>query len=374
MLTPLIHPSFSYYGRIEKMPENEETTCHTVLIRQASVPIYCFDHDTHWDYHSGMTVLLILDQGEQRRFYLDRPITIFSGVRFGFFPLAEQSEVVSLQTLSDITQQVTEFHIPADTRNPLVPEIFTLFHQIGHEGLYFRGELHPPLELVYVEKGILHNFFQGQDVALHPNELLIFDQNQWHMQYAESDVEFLTVSFLWPGHDLSAWINRIIPASLPVQKAASALLKEYDSPSNLQDEFFHAHFSLLLLHLLRQIPETAHKPSPATVHARSQLLDKALQIVAKEYRGKLTVSDLAAAVNVSTSQLTVLFQTHLGISPAKYITRIRLEESKALLLSQQMSIGEIADYLGYSSIQHYSKQFREWFGCSPSAFAKYVSR
>lgn len=372
MLVPLLHPSFSSYGRIEKMPEDDKTVYNNTLFRQESVPIYCFDHDTHWDYCSGMTVLLILDQGQQYRFYLDRPITIFSGVQFGFFPLMDQSEVVGLHRPSDAVC-VAKTESSAEPGSRANPEIFTIFRQVGHGGLYFRGEQHQPLELVYVEKGTLHNFFHGQDVALHPNELLIFDRNQWHMQYAEQDVEFLTVSFLWPEHDLTDWIGRIIPASMPVQQAAKALLEEYDRPSRFQDAFFHAQFSVLLLHLLRQIPETAHKPSPATAHARTQILDRALQVVSEAYRRKLTVSALAAAVNVSTSQLTALFQTHLGIAPAKYITRIRLEESKALLLSRQMSIGEIADYLGYSSIQHYSKQFREWFGCSPTAFAKYIT-
>lgn len=373
MLVPLLHPSFSSYGRIENMPEEEKSIYNNPLCRQTSVPIYCFDHDTHWDYHCGMTVLLILDEGQQRKFYLDRPITIFSGVQFGFFPLMDQSEVFGLQELA-AAACIAETESPTELGSRSAPEIFTLFHQIGHGGLYFRGEQHQPLELVYVEKGVLHNFFCGQDVALHPNELLIFDQNQWHMQYAEHDVEFLTVSFLWPGHDLTDWIGRIIPASMAVQQAAGALIEEYDRPSGFQDAFFHAQFSLLLLHLLRQVPKTAHKPSPATAHARNQVLEKALRVVDSEYRRKLTVSALASAVNVSTSQLTALFQTYLGIPPAKYITRIRLEESKALLLSRQMSIGEIADYLGYSSIQHYSKQFREWFGCSPTAFAKYISR
>ena len=374
MLIPLIHPFFSSFGRIEKIPEGEVTTCNNTLFRQPSVPIYCFDHDTHWDYRSGMTVLLVLDDGQPQQFYLDRPITIFSGVQFGFFSLSEQSEVVGLLELAGAAAHTAGRIDLSAPKNPSAPEIFTLFHQVGHGGLYFRGEQHLPFELVYVEKGTLHNFLQGQDVTLHANELLIFDQNQWHMQYAEHDVEFLTVSFLWPGHDLTDWIGRIIPASMAVQQAAGALIEEYDHPSGFQDEFLHAQFSLLLLHLLRQVPKTAHKPSPATAHARNQVLDKALRVVDSEYRRKLTVSALASAVNVSTSQLTTLFQTYLGIPPAKYITRIRLEESKALLLSQQMSIGEIADYLGYSGIQHYSKQFREWFGCSPTAFAKYISR
>ncbi|MBP3634018.1 MAG: helix-turn-helix transcriptional regulator [Oscillospiraceae bacterium] len=373
MLVPLLHPSFSSFGRIENMPEGESIIYNTSLFRQASIPTYCFDHDTHWDYRSGMTVLLVLDQGRQKQFYLDRPIIIFAGVQFGFFPLTDQSEVIGLQALSQASH-IAQPEALTETESRTMPEIFTLFHQVGHGGLYFRGEQHQPLELVYVEKGVLHNFFCGQDVALHPNELLIFDRNQWHMQYAEHDVQFLTVSFLWQDHDLTDWIGRPICASMAVQQAAGALAEAYDDPSGYRDEFLQAQFSLLLLHLLRQVPETAHKPSPATAHARNQVLDKALRVVDSEYRRKLTVAALAAAVNVSTSQLTALFQTHLGIPPAKYITRIRLEESKALLLSQQMSIGEIADYLGYASIQHYSRQFREWFGCSPTAFAKYIAR
>ena len=101
-----------------------------------------------------------------------------------------------------------------------------------------------------------------------------------------------------------------------------------------------------------------------------QIINKALQIVSAQVYGKLTVPALAAAVNVSTSQLTNLFQTYLDVSPAKYITKIRLEESKILLASKQMSIGEIASQLGYSSIQHFTKQFSSWYGYTPSTYIK----
>ena len=57
------------------------------------------------------------------------------------------------------------------------------------------------------------------------------------------------------------------------------------------------------------------------------------------------------------------------MAPAKYVTHVRLEESKGLLSDKKMSIGTIADLLGYASVQHYSKQFHNWFGCTPSAFA-----
>ena len=99
-------------------------------------------------------------------------------------------------------------------------------------------------------------------------------------------------------------------------------------------------------------------------------MDKAMQIVSERIYGKLSVPELAAAVNVSVSQLTALFRNYLGTTPAKYITHIRLEESKLLLNRKQLSVGEISELLGYASIQHFSKQFHAWFGYTPSDCAK----
>ena len=63
-------------------------------------------------------------------------------------------------------------------------------------------------------------------------------------------------------------------------------------------------------------------------------------------------------------------QENHGKSPA-HAGRIKNSE---IFVPSDNEQKEIADYLGYSGIQHYSKQFRDWFGCSPTSFAKYISR
>ena len=99
-------------------------------------------------------------------------------------------------------------------------------------------------------------------------------------------------------------------------------------------------------------------------------IDKAMQAVSAHIRGRYCVPELASAVNVSPTHLSNLFQRYLGVSPAKYITRIRIEECKSLLCDGEMSVGEIAALMGYSSIPHFCKQFRQWVGCSPATFAR----
>lgn len=371
MIRPMIDPSFCAYGTVERLRrEPGQGLSRIPVLSQREVPIYCFPVPTSWDYVNGMTVLLILDGEERKRYYLDRTVTIHPGVRFGFYPLGQTSTVAGDGAI--ITPEACTGTLDLSMESPASHQlhIFTLFRQVGQDGLFFRGERHPPLELVYVEKGILENYCDGQKFTLHPNEFLIFGANQWHMQHADREVRFLTVSVSWEGHDFSHLFNRVLSASSEIQRSVQALLLEYEQDLPERDEYLLAQTKLLFLQILR-LPgceDASRKPSPASQRAHRMILDKAMQTVSERIYGKLTVGELAAAVNVSASQLTALFKTYLGMAPAKYITHVRLEESKSLLSEKKMSIGEIAELLGYASVQHYSKQFRSWFGCAPSVY------
>ena len=220
MIRTTIDPVFSAFGTVR---DRAAVGVPMALMPGAPVALYCFARDTHWDYLEGMTLLLVQDGDAQRQFYLDRAITIRAGVIFGFFCLSAGSRILGEADLPAPLQTVQAPILPEE--RPL--QLFTLFHQKAAEGLYFRGEQHPPVELVYLEHGCLHNYCGGRDLVLHPRELLLFDREQWHMQVADEGVQFLTVSFLWEGHDFSPWAGQVISASAEVQQAVKALLAEY---------------------------------------------------------------------------------------------------------------------------------------------------
>jgi len=371
IIKPVNDSGFFGYGVIRE-PQGESGRVEIPVCNRNPVALYCFSRDTHWDYGEGMTALVIWEQGMLKQFYLDRAVTGFAGVCFGFYPLGPGSTVFGEPELLQEANCIGSAQRPGSTSGSRRPEIFTLFPQAGRDGLYFRGERHPPLELVYLEKGVLHNYCEGQEQILHPGELLLFGPDQWHMQYSDEGVQFLTLSFLWEDYDFSGLVNRVITAPVEIQQSVHSLLREYGQQLPNREEFINAQVELLLLQLLRLPGDVKphKKPSPTSERMHRQIIDKAVQIIASRIYGKLTVPELAAAVNVSASQLTALFREYLGVAPAKYITRIRLEESKTLLQSRQQSVGEVAQQLGYSSIQHFSKQFAAWFGFPPSAYAK----
>ena len=336
------------------------------------VTMYCPTRDTVWGYGSGMTVLLIDDGEELHRFYLDRAVQLNGGVRFGFASLQGESQICRQADLVPTDFVDGAVACPQFTASLQPMQIFTCLSQRAEDGFYFSGEQHQPMELVWLKRGVLHNYCGGEDRVLRAKELLLIPAEQWHMQYADGPVQFLTVSFLWEGRDFRSLTGEALKVTPEAERYLKTIEQELACDHTEKDEYMHATLKLLLIHLLRQ-RETApmrHHTSPIAEQMHRQIIDKAMQAVSANIRGKYTVPELAAAVNVSQTHLTNLFQMYLGMSPAKYITRIRVEECKQLLSSGELSVGEIAEMMGYSSIPHFCKQFRQWTGLSPAGFAR----
>jgi len=375
MLGSLITPAFLPYGRVlagAQRPEAQETALRIDLAAGETAELYESDAETVWDYGDGMSVLIVETEKGPECFYLDRAVAIGPGVRFGFAPLNETSVVFAYPQAGHAAEVCGRIPVP-----PLFPQIrpvrmFTFFHQESESGFYFRGEKHPPYELIYMEKGCLHNYCGGRDVVLRPRELLLVPPEQWHMQYADEgeSVRFVTISFLWDGRDFGSISGTAFPAVPGVQRQIRGMCDEWMSGREDAEEYLNAQLRMLLLDILRSAPagESVRRQTPAAANMKREIIDRSLQAVSAHVCGRYSVGQLAAAANVSATYLSQLFRQYIGISPAKYITRVRLEECKTLLLEGKMSVGEISELMGYASIQHFSKQFRQWVGVSPAAF------
>lgn len=68
--------------------------------------------------------------------------------------------------------------------------------------------------------------------------------------------------------------------------------------------------------------------------------------------------------------LTTLFSSVEGVTIEKYTILQRIERAKELLLYNELNLSEIANELGYSSVQHLSQQFKKITGLTPSHFTE----
>lgn len=79
---------------------------------------------------------------------------------------------------------------------------------------------------------------------------------------------------------------------------------------------------------------------------------------------------LSDELHYEYNYLSNLFSGVEGITLEQYIIRQKIEKAKELLFYDELSLSEIADRLGYSSVAHLSGQFKKITGLTPSELKK----
>ena len=151
------------------------------------------------------------------------------------------------------------------------------------------------------------------------------------------------------------------------------MLREQDKMDELSGDMLLS----LLVQVLIKLKRLSSAPADTLKSAHclnneNEIIRRAQQYISSHVRSRLTVPLVAQNTDVSTSYLTALFHKHLQISPGEYIRRIKLQESKRLIREGNMNFTEIAQALQYSTIHHFSRQFKEKFGITPSQYAKSI--
>lgn len=85
----------------------------------------------------------------------------------------------------------------------------------------------------------------------------------------------------------------------------------------------------------------------------------------------ITVKTMSESLHISSSQLSRIFRQELGFTPAAFIRRCKLEESRQLLLYSSRSIEEIAVLLNYASASHFIQAFSKQYHTTPAKYRRH---
>lgn len=77
---------------------------------------------------------------------------------------------------------------------------------------------------------------------------------------------------------------------------------------------------------------------------------------------------LAQSLGYSYSRFRTVFKAHTGMAPRQYHLEIRINRARDLLRATDLTVSEIADRLGFSSVYYFSKLFKSRTGLSPRDF------
>ena len=85
---------------------------------------------------------------------------------------------------------------------------------------------------------------------------------------------------------------------------------------------------------------------------------------------EISLNILADEFHLSSQYISQLFKSEIGVNFLAYLTSIRMERAKKLLLTTSLSIGEISEKCGYADYRVFTKAFKKEEGSTPSQYRR----
>ena len=85
---------------------------------------------------------------------------------------------------------------------------------------------------------------------------------------------------------------------------------------------------------------------------------------------EISLSLLAEEFHLSSQYISQLFKSEIGVGFLAYLTNIRMEQAKKLLLTTPLSIADVAERSGYGDYRVFTKVFRKSEGITPSQYRR----
>lgn len=139
----------------------------------------------------------------------------------------------------------------------------------------------------------------------------------------------------------------------------------------LAAEEFGAHLILRVLSLnIEALEERTRAPAKSSSNDAYGYVHAVMQYLAGTYRMRVSLSDIAEAVGLSSFHLCRVFHAIAGKTIHQYLLSLRLEAAAVELLQSRASITEIAHGVGFASHAHFTALFTRTFGAPPRTLRK----
>lgn len=236
-------------------------------------------------------------------------------------------------------------------------------------------------ELIVPVAGRYHCLLNQQPVNIEAGTALLVLPGDWHEDLPSgSQLDYHAVTFDLSdshGHVLGFFDrhHQLRDQLIPVDTARIVAHIEHlqaaaEQPGNLASQIFSNCLSAVVCDLIlacQQRPlAAALRESQASSDNHNHTQAQLTRLFIAHENTTLSVAAMATALGVSERGLRQRCQNHLGCSPAQAFSRHKVIRAQALLSKTDMSVGEVADYLGFSDQYHFSKVFKRHTGVAPS--------
>lgn len=251
--------------------------------------------------------------------------------------------------------------------SPLIPEERALLRQ-SQEKLYQQSRINETIQQYKgKEESASSQFFYEKETEL------LRTVRTGHISEVKGLInELIGYALFSQGGDMTAIRVRSIELATLLSRVALEGGAKADSVYALNTKLLPALYQEQNLdELCLRIQEIAEHFMTAMFYEQDKgnlYIRRALRYMADHYSEPLTLSQVAQQVNLSPGYFSTLFGQVVGQSFREQLCRIRIEESRRLMLSTDYALADIAVAVGFPDQSYFCKAFKRIVGCTPGKF------
>jgi two-component system response regulator YesN len=104
--------------------------------------------------------------------------------------------------------------------------------------------------------------------------------------------------------------------------------------------------------------------------SRDSVIESILCYINRNYKENLKLETISPLFGYNSSYLGKVFNARLGETFNTYLDRLRIENSLSLLELDSLKIYEVAEKVGYCSVDYFDIKFKKFMGVSPKEYRK----
>lgn len=248
--------------------------------------------------------------------------------------------------------------------NLIINKIFTVFEGSFNPDFVRRTEPRRCDGLCYYLNGSASYLFKNQTLNVSSGDVLFLPENGEYNIQVNEPTSYVCIDFSFSEKGLSPIVIHNLKT---LKNDFYKFLYNWLKPSSVKTPKAYE----ILNHIYCELITAKNKGYSNYYNTYSNAMD----IIIKNYRNQdFTVEKLANEMDFSPTHLRRIFLSCQGNSPKKTINDIRLEQSKLLLTTSNLSISEISLSVGFCDQFHFSKLFKERFSLSPMEYRKRFSK
>jgi len=233
--------------------------------------------------------------------------------------------------------------------------------------------IHNHLELFYIVGGNGQFLIQDQLYPVNPNNLVIINPNVTHTEVSlnAQPLEYIVLGIegieLATSEGSNGQFNILDHfESVEISGCLRNILREMEQKNTGYEDVCQAYMEILIIRLMRNTA-LAVPPEPHVISGNRQCA-AVKRYIDLHFKEALTLEQLAEDAHMNKYYLSHAFKREYGISPINYMITRRIEESKYLLAETDLSMSQIAQLLGFSSLSYFSQVFRRTQAVTPMEY------